>query len=160
MSSWIKDVEYEYVKLENGGSDSMNVDGSGTPVVFEYESSGINYLERLQLFLLDPGTMSHSSFGAIGTLSSGITYGYTKNGSETVIDTIKSNICLIMNFSDNVNVGNTATGFLNEEDYFFGSVIFPEPIFLADEDTIQFTVNDDLTGISVLKARARIWRKV
>ena len=160
MEKLLKDIKYQYVKMLNGSSSDMNVDGSETPVVFKYTSSDLVYLERVQLFLLDSGTMTSSSFGSISALSNGLSYGYTKNSTQYTIDTIKTNLCVMMNFSDNMNNGTTSTGFLNEEDYFFGSVIFPEPILLRSDDTIEFTVNDDLTGIDALKARARIWSPI
>lgn len=157
-----KDVEYLSVKMKNGSNDDMNVDGSITPVLFKYDITGSEwYLDRITFFLYDPGIMSNTVLGSLlSGLTNGIEYGYSKDGSENIIDAIKTNTEMLMNFTTDIHSGQTVTGFLNEEDYFIGSIVFNQRIILRSDtpDYIFFRINDDLTSIGSIKARARIWR--
>jgi hypothetical protein len=88
--------------LENGGSNDLLVDGSGTPVNFTFDADPTLdvYLNTLSLFLLcQPLTFNGSAFGGGAGLTNGIRIAYTSGGSETLIGTLKTNSAMY-GFSD------------------------------------------------------------
>ena len=158
------DWEYKIQALKNGSSEDMNVDGSQANVSFKWEvpSNEIWFVDEIQIFLLDAGVMSHGSFGAISALTNGLNVIIKKNGSEFSLRSIKTNLELLMSFPFPQQAGSSGTGFINDEDYYFGSFDFKFPIRLigSNGDLIKYIVRDNLTSIDVLKGQAILRRPI
>lgn len=157
--------EYALEYLEYSSSKEMNVDGSGTPVIFSHDiPEGEKwFLECVTFFIIDPGTMAYNVFGGLGAaLTNGIDIRITKCGTNYDIRSIKDNSDILMTFNHNINTGSTATAFLNEEDYFCGSLDFREPMKLCgdESDGVKIRIRDDLTGIQRIRATATLWKEL
>jgi len=141
------------------GSREMNVLGTlGSPKIFKYTCTGtdIFIIKRITLFILDPGTMSNDKFGALGAaLTNGLKIVVKQeDGSDTKIKDIFDNVDIFMAFANQISTGETATGFLDEEDYFSGSMDFPDDDFRIkgkSADLVKIIVQDDLTAIQRLR---------
>jgi len=158
-------IIYELVDLENAGSNAMNVDGTSPNISFKYipAAGEVRYLDSIIFFLLDPGTMAHNVFGALGSaLTTGLKIKVKVGGTEYTNKDIVDNVDVLMAFPNVVNTGQSATAFLNEEDYFFGSWLFSKPLKLEgdDGDLVKIIIRDDLTGISRMRSQALIYRYV
>ena len=59
-------------------------------------------------------------------------------------------------------VGSSSTAFLDEEDYYAGSIIFKNPIKLSniDGDLIKIIIKDDLTGIDAMCSQVLVWKSI
>jgi hypothetical protein len=154
------DITYILADLENAGSKDMAVDGSISNVTFSYSvpASEDQYLYAIDLFLLDDGIMSHNKFGSIAELTTGISIKVKTNFEDTVIRDMKNNVDILMSFTENKIVGNSTASFLNEDDYFLGTLRFPIPIRLNGDtsDKVKIIIKDDLTGLDVFRAQARL----
>lgn len=164
-----KNVIYKSVNLLNGVSNSMNVNGSGTPVRFSFVPSSSEkwYLSEITIVLLDDGTMDPTDFGAISTLTNGITLMIQKNSISYEITRIHNNIELISSFFAGGNPTSAVTsggafGFLNTQDAYIGRIIFENPILLngSRSDSVYISINDNLTAIDYLIASAKLYRYV
>ena len=156
------DAQYKLENLTNGDSKSMNVDGSSESVTFKYAipDGEIWWLDKIDIFLLDEGTMGHAVFGSLGAaLTNGVKMRIKKHGDDYVVKDIHDNVDLMMAFNQNKMVGCTDNGFLNENDYYTGTMLFDPAIrlFGADGDLVKIVVEDDLTGIDRFEAIARFW---
>ena len=142
----------------------MNVDGSSTPVIFDYEpGSGETWIvEQIGILILDSGDMSNSNFGSISSLTNGLDIKIEIEGTSYVYKNLKDNTDIVLAFPEQGLVGNSSTGFLSEEDYYVGLFRIPYPIKLhyGEDDSISAVVNDDLTGIGRLRMSALLWRPV
>jgi len=158
--------EYALESLkESGGSQEMDVDGSTASVPFEWEvpSGEVWELLSISFFVLDPGTMSHNVFGALGSaLTNGITVAVKKDGNTMKIKDIKDNVDLYMSFPAEQQVGNSASGFLDDDDYFSGCLRFPDPVELVgdDGDLVRVSVKDDLQNIKRLRTTILVRKKI
>ncbi len=158
------DQPYELLYLENSGNKEMNVDGSSVNKIYKQAvpTDTTWMLEGIHIFMLDPGLMSHNVFGSFGAaLTNGLSIVVKKKGSDFKIKDIMDNTDLYMSFPSNQNVGNSGTGFLDEEDYFYGTLNFQNPLRLAqsDGDLVKIIIKDDLTAIQRLRATILV-RKV
>lgn len=166
MIGYLPDMDqpYELLYLEDSGNKEMNVDGSSVNKVYKQAvpTNEIWMLEGIHIFMLDPGLMAHNVFGSLGSvLTNGLSIVVKKKESDFKIKDIMDNTDLYMAFPSNQNVGNSGTGFLDEEDYFYGTLHFQNPLRLAqsDGDLVKMIVKDDLTAIQRLRATILI-RKV
>jgi len=160
-----KDWEYKIADLENSGSTDFTVDGSVENVTFKWSPGDgeVWTIESITLFLLDPGTMTDSVFGALGSaLTNGLTMKIKRDSTDNLVRVMKDNSCVLMSFGHDVIVGNSATGFLESNDYFKGSFIPKSEMRLVGDtsDNVKIIVKDDLTGIQRLRATAIVKRPI
>ncbi len=157
-----RDYSYEVKQLLDGSSKEMDVNGSGTPDVFSYTASGVEYVDKVTMLLQDPGSMDVRDFGSIsGGLSNGLLIEYQSVGSIIQFANLEDNGDIATTFSNfwaPVN-GEDGLGFLDDEDTIVASYIFPQPIELESGDFFRATVRDNLNGISFLRMSIMI-RKV
>ncbi len=158
-----KDVMYFFTKLLNGSSSDMFVNGSSTPVYFEYApaSGQTSYLECLIFQLQDSGTTTFDKFGAITALTNGITILIKSKGTEYTFANFKNNETIMMVFNTHGLITPTS-GFIEQSDTYIGAVHFQKPIKLQNStgDYIKFKINDNLTAIDHIDASVRYWREI
>ena len=151
-------------KLENGGSDDMTVNGSGTPVDFvDGPPAGqVWYMTGVQLVLIDPGTMDPDDFGSIGGLTNGFGFVVEVNSTEYDVNFIFNNKDLATELPDRHIFTSIDSGFFTEDDVFIGGMIFNPPIKLDGDNGDQMIarVRDNLTGISHLEVAMQAWRVI
>lgn len=155
----------KFAYLLDGSTKGMNVDGSGTPVEYEFAPGGsdVFFVYAISLFILDPGSTRFDKFGAISALSTGLELKLkTDGGAETLIATIQDNTDLNLMFPRDPSTGiDDDDGWMNESDWYKGTHIF-EPTVLkidgAQSDTIKVIVNDDLTDIKALRVLVHAWK--
>lgn len=162
-----QNVTYESGSLLNGSSKSMDVNGSSTAQEFEFApaSGRIYRLQRISLFIQDPGSMDASDFGAIsGSLSTGVVVSAQTSGTEYDIATLQDNMDISMSFYGRVvgGGGEGGSGFFDEDDSYYGVMDFKPEIMLDGDqgDFVKFTINDDLTDLSFFVASYYAWRVV
>lgn len=158
-----KDVMYFFTKLLNGSSSNMSVDGSITPVYFEYApaSGQTSYLETLIFQIQDSGTTTFDKFGAITALTNGITILIKSKGTEYTFANFKNNETIMMLFNTHGLITPTS-GFIEQSDTYIGAVYFQKPIKLQNStgDYIKFKINDNLTTIDHIDASVCYWREI
>lgn len=148
-------VVYQRLFLENTGSNNMAVNGSVTPVVFEYgpPANETWYIDELSFVIDDAGNNTLSYFGAInGGLSNGVLIEQVITSTNYTIVNLKNNLEVVTYFSDHSFRG-LANAYLNSVTFYTGKAELRVPITLsgANGDKIQATVRDDLTGVDDLK---------
>jgi len=152
--------------LKDGETINMKVDGSITPKEFKFAppAGEIWIIEGLRIFLLDGGVMAHNVFGGLAAaLDVGFTVEIKKSqyegGIESVISSIKDNVDLLTAFSTNISTGNSTSAFLNDDDWFMGTLKFGSPIRLCGDegDLIKIVIKDDLTGITRFESTVMAW---
>jgi hypothetical protein len=153
---------YACNRLRNGGSDSMAVNGSVTPVNFDWApASGETwYIETIGLFLQDNGTTLPTNFGSIsGGLTNGVDVIIRSNGVEYTFTNLKTNIDLAMCFRDNYYVPGTS-GLFESADIVCSETLFKQPVKLSEAtgDFVRFRIRDNLTGLDQFRAGTRVWR--
>ena len=146
----------------NGSSADMCVDGSSTPVNFDY-SPGTDetwYLERISFLIDDLGNMDASKFGFLSELTNGLVIKIKTNGTEYTVATLKNNMDVVMMFPIGDGHHSSGGNFLGSVNAYSGVMTFNEPMTLKDStsDYIRFTVNDDLEGLEQHRALAHVWR--
>lgn len=156
-------VIYACQRLLNSGSASMAVNGSVTPVNFDFiPASGETwYVETIGLFLQDNGTTSPTNFGSLATLTNGVDVLIRSNGVEYNYTNLKTNIDIAMCFRDNYFVPGTV-GLFETNDIAISEVIFKQPMILQNStsDYVRFRIRDNLTGLDQFRAGCRVWRTV
>lgn len=159
---------YEFKKLQtSGGIVGMNVDGSTTPVIFEFKPGAgeIFDLQMLTLLMIDPGSMDTTDFGSILKLPTGFLLEMKVNGTGPhTTALLKDNGDIATHFQSLPSIsGNENRGFLDEQDQFRGMMLFdvdPVPLFGDKGDFIRWTVQDDLTKLKELRSSVRLLKTV
>ena len=149
--------------LLNGSSNNMVVDGSVTPVSFKHIVTIDSVIELITLYISDTGNMSETAFGAItGGLTTGIKIKIQSAGVVYDLVTCKNNIDLILSFSDNKVVKQSAAGFMAKDDLFLGSLFTKKEIklYVANNDYVEIIINDDLTGLDQMRASTVLIREI
>lgn len=157
-------VIYAIDHLQNSGSQLMPVNGSVTPVNFDFSpgSGETWYLESLILFLLDSGTTSQNNFGAIsGNLAKGLQILIRSGGVEYTVANIKDNTDIIKVFPHGPIIPPTS-GFIEMSDAYKGCLEFKNPIRIANatSDYVRVKVRDNLTAIDQLEVMYKAWRAI
>lgn len=157
-------IIYKCVRLLNGSSESLAVNGSVTPVNFDFTpASGETwYIETIGFFLQDNGTTSPTNFGSIsGGLTNGVDVIIKSKGVEYTFTNLKTNIDLAMCFRDNYFVPGTA-GLFETNDIAISETILRNPVVLQNStsDFIRFRIQDNLTSLDQFRAGTRIWRTI
>lgn len=144
--------------LKNGGSFEANVDGSSTPVDFTAGPGAgkVWYVTRLAFSILDNGSMSNGSFGVLSALGDpGLEFFIKRNSVEHRIVRVRDNFELSSEFTSDSFSPSGGAGFMNEDDFFKGDMIFPSFVKLDGDngDQVIMRVNDDLTAIDRMASR-------
>lgn len=155
-------VQYKLVKLLNGTSSAQNVDGSVTPVVFEWKP-GMGetwYVESVIFIFSDTGVADIDDYGVITNgLTNGCLLKFRSNGVEGDGQTLKNNISLTQLFSQDSfsPYGN----FMGNKSTFLGRVNFNHPFVLKDStsDYVRMTIRDNLIGIDFQEMSVLVWRE-
>jgi hypothetical protein len=135
---------------ESGGSRDAAVNGSSTPVVFEWVSTEDHaYISRLVVSYVDTGTFDAALYGNGIILTNGISVEVVENG--TVLDlldgeTVKSNadwqaVSYDFHYNDigqGDNVASIRWTFARAG----------HPLELNEGDSLRVTIQDDLTGLT------------
>ena len=150
--------------LLDGSTKNMNVDGSVTPVVYEFAPSGtdIFFINGVSILILDPGKTEADKFGSITALTNGLQLKVkTNGGTETEITNIQDNTDLTLTFNSDITLSNGAgDNWLNDKDWFKGTYQL-DPIVQIDAnqgDTIKIIVRDDLTEVKILRVLVHAWK--
>lgn len=157
-----KDVMYKITPLHNAGVKNMNVNGSVTPVNFDFspDTGETWYLDCLKIFFADSGTTSVTNFGAIAALTNGLQLVVRSNGTEyTVIDSVKNNREITCYFGESPLITPTS-GFIETADVYNGAIFFTPPITLKNStgDYVRMRVRDNLSSIDYLESCIKLWR--
>ena len=156
-------VCYEHHYLMDGSNKSMDVDGSGTAVVFDYEpgTGEVRYLEDLILFGKDRGDGKGSGFFARSQLSNGLLIEFKCQGATTTIANLKHNDEIQINFPIHPFTMHNPSGKWQKDSIVYqGIQHFDVPVcFDGDQsDFIKATVRDNLNGLDELFILARVWK--
>ncbi len=136
-------------------NQNLNVDGSGTPVVYDITNgTGQSlYLYRMLIHITDGSVMDTSKFGGISALTRGLVFRVKHvDGSYHNIVNIKNNgdfgeLAYDVNYSEKAPSGSYGLGvrFTFEK---LGAVIE-----LHDGDKFEVIVQDDLTGLGAIRVK-------
>ena len=130
----------------SGGSEDMTVNGSVTPVSFRFAppAGEIWYVVNTTFLIDDTGINSLTRFGALNSLTNGVLFRTSINGTVYLMATLQENQDLLGEFPDHtLSPSGLFTNLLA------GGVEFEIPIKLVgdDGDYIEFLVQDNLTQI-------------
>ena len=162
----IENIVYQGAALKSGSTENMNVNGSVTPVNFDFNvpSGQTIYLEGIYFLIQDPGTSDPNDFGSIATgLTNGLSINITAIGTSYELFNIKNNTHSTMLFSDNgKTVDHGGSGWLNSNDSFFGGCRFNKPIRMTQStsDLVRVIVRDDLSSIDFCSMMIKYWRVI
>lgn len=155
---------YYVIGLRNGTSETMTVNGSGTPVNFDYApTSGTWYVESLQMFMQASGTPDPGDFGAIaGGITNGVELRIRSAGTEYLVTTLTNNMQLFGLFSNFPGLVPTTGGWWNSKDTYHGVCTFIKPIVLqfSTTDYIRMIVRDNLTSIDNFRVYVKLRRLI
>ena len=133
--------------LTNGGSENMLVNGSVTPVAFEYQpASGVvlSVQQLLVVFAADDFNFDGDSFGPNALLTNGIKFETDIGGVVTEIFNIKQNEDFIRVPGRIPLVNNTGPKDLLGVAFAFGGLM---KLTQADDDKLLVTIRDNLTSV-------------
>jgi len=155
-------VEYKIVKLLNGSSPDMDVNGSSTPVEFDYtpDTDEVWYVERITFVLEDTGSPEPDDFGTIsGPLSNGCLLEVQSNGNTIELANVTSNLEIVQSFA-NESYGDS-NGILGSGASYKGSILFRNPFIIQDStsDFIRMTIRDNITGLNFQQVSILLWRE-
>lgn len=156
--------------LKNGGgSEDMNIDGSTTPVLFEEaaEANKVKWVTSWRLIMngtaLELDTNDFRGFGAAAAapgLTNGLNFFFIQGGREiqVFLDPAKK-IGDFLDYADGYT--NLVNAVSSQSDYLAFDFLFDQPVALpaGSNDKIILQVNDDLTGIDLMKVIVRGWQE-
>lgn len=147
----------------NGASDNLIVNGSVTPVNFDFTpASGETwYLEGLQLVFSDSAAQTPAEFANLTALTNGVDVLVRTNGTEYTLTNLKNNSQVLQFFHDNKIIHLGSSNFFNV-DGFTGDIHFPIPMTLQNStsDYVRVQIRDNLTGMDYFTIRVTLWRVV
>lgn len=148
--------------LLNGASRNAAVDGSSTPVTFEYvNSSSVNdeVITAMHYVLTDSGTFDVGKFAAHTALTNGIEWQVIRADGTTVkhdltggfpIKTNEELIAVARDFQE-IAFGVVEEVIVGQLDLRIGDT----PIVLRPGERIRMTINDDLSGLGLFYMKVR-----
>lgn len=151
---------YSIVNLTNAGSRAMNVNGATTPVTFQYSASGTTYyVESMNFFLADNAALDSGGFGALAALTNGLIIEYQSKGVLYTLTNIQTNGDITTTMGDSA-FGALQSGLLGTDAYLTGTAKVQQRIAIdpAFGDFFRARVRDNLTGLTSLNIRIRVWR--
>jgi len=130
--------------VDGSNSKDMNVDGSSTPVTFQYApTAALTEVVSLTCILVNAGSSALNGFTS--ALANGIVVNQTVNGVTSEVKLIKDKSDLVSVFSSDLVEPLSSSSFIGT---FKASV--DSPLILSNGDSIAVTIQDDLTAISTL----------
>lgn len=156
---------HKRVALLNGSSKNLIVNGSGTPVNFDFTPGAgeIWYLQDIVgLMSFDTGNAEHNLFIRSSALTNGIKIEVKSNGTVSQYSLIKDNYDFISTFHDFSEIDKQ--GFLHQRNFrgswhFEGSTV--PAIKNSTSDYIRVKIQDNLTNIKDLEGleiHVHIWK--
>lgn len=146
--------------LDESGEKNMNVNGSGTPIMFSFtpEPEEVWYVEKICVCLLDVGTLDPQEFGATATITNGVDLVMSTGGETHVITNMKDNVDLVLSFPGD-GVSNDGTAMFGDDGY-LGCVSFKSPLVIdgALSSFVTCQINDDLRSLTVFEMRLHMWK--
>ena len=132
--------------LKNGSNDSMRVDGSSTPVYYDFLADATDdiLLFELRLTMTSPDwTLGDDHFGSTGPLSNGLLIEITSNGYTTELSNLKVNEDWFL-----IPFAIMTIEIAGPKDYVQAALNFGGVIRLVggSSDKIRITVRDDLSA--------------
>ena len=141
--------------LQDGGSDEMAVDGSSTPVDFEYTvpASQEVLLSRAAVFIQDAGP-SPTEFGGIAALTNGLLI-QVRDGADQLVkqfgEPIQDNTDFVLLAGTDV-VYELTTGVDSVSvRWTFSRTSGGDLLQLREGETFRVRVQDDLTGLTSMR---------
>lgn len=152
-------IAYSIPFLLDGAATNMNIDGSGTPVVFTLTPGAGKefFVEKINLFMRDQGAFKLDEFGSGKALTTGIKLEIKSKGVLQTALIVKNNRELIENI-DNLNTFSQIEG----NPLFVMSKVFEKPITLLGDqgDFIKLTIQDDLTFLQEFFSKVKYWEVI
>ena len=151
-----------YKFLLNAASRDMAVNGSVTPVVFEWENTtGVTvYVHRMLIYYADAGTFDANLYANGAILTNGIEFKHVNAADEVILDLmdgfpVKTNshwsaLCYDWQYNAVGTGDNTAS-----VRWTFDKA--GKSIQVADGEKLQMTINDNLTGLTEHFAQIQGW---
>lgn len=144
---------YKYLR-ESGGSEDMAVNGSSTPVVFEYEvpAQRALLLEKITLSIENAG-ITPSNFGGVSALSNGLLIQAVDAENVVLLDYTDS--VPIKNLADFLSIGGSGAKLFDDSlgvDAMGITIPFGSLDALKAGEKIRIVVQDNLTGMDQMKA--------
>jgi len=147
--------------LKNGSSKAMNVNGSSTPVNFDFApgQGEVWYLSKISSMLSDDGLTRHGpgDFGGLSSLTNGVEIRIKTEGAESVLATLQDNADFLQVFSD---LNRDYSEVFSSQIALSGTRSFINPIKLDGDqgDFIRFRILDNLTGLTHFRATAKLFK--
>lgn len=145
---------------DSGGNVDMDVDGSVTPVNFDFAPSAgeVFYLENITFGLDDTGTATPIKYGNETALANGVEIIFHLDGSDYSVLTLKNNGDISLAFNNGVAQFEGGK-FMNFTKGFIAKMDFATDITLNgdDGDYVRFVIQDDLSGLTFQRAAAQLW---
>lgn len=159
----LNNIIYSLSALSNGFTTNMNVNGSVTPVNFDFTpASGETwYISSLATFLLDNGSTLPRSFGVLTALTNGVEIRIRSEGTEYLVATLHNNMEVQLVFKEFPWIPGTS-GFNESSDIYCGQLFFPVPVKLQNStaDFIRIRIRDNLTGVDQFRSTVKVWRQI
>lgn len=153
MPASTKPTEVVFNLVRNGASADMNVDGSVTPVHFDYVAVNDRYVDRCNFVIIDGGITPIKFGGISGGLTNGVLVRVVDSDDATVLDflegeTIKKNADWdFLAGTDNI-IENAAGDDHMCIRWTLSKGMRGKPMYLPIGWKLRFTVQDDLTPIT------------
>lgn len=152
-----------------GGSESMLVDGSSTPVLFEETSQAdrVKWIVSWRLVMnstyMELETNDFRRFGTAATapgLTNGVQFYFVQGGRqiEVFLEPVK-NVGRFLDYADSYT--NLVNAVSSQGDYLSFDFVFDQPVALpaGSNDKIVFKVSDDLTALDFMQVVVRGWQE-
>lgn len=137
--------------LRNAGSRAMNVNGAVTPVVFSHEATTDEQIGSIHVHMTDTGIKS-DGFGGLTTLTNGVTIAVLDHDGEQIADFGTEDHPMKQNV-DFSAIGGTR--YVRDDAGGGDGIVIIDiqfresgaDLLLRKGETMQWTVNDNLTGL-------------
>lgn len=152
-----------------GGSESMLVDGSSTPVLFEETSQAdrVKWIVSWRLVMnstyMELETNDFRRFGTAAIapgLTNGVQFYFVQGGRqiEVFLEPVK-NVGRFLDYADSYT--NLVNAVSSQGDYLSFDFVFDQPVALpaGSNDKIVFKVSDDLTALDFMQVVVRGWQE-
>lgn len=151
---------YYNVPLTNGTVENMAVNGSTVNQNFRHSpSSGIWYLESLNLLIADDATYQLNGVGAVSTpLTNGIQINIQSKGVVYQIANLQSNIHIFNTFPHE-KLAIEKSGVLGTSSTLCGVMLLHNRLTIDSSygDYIEVKIRDNLTTLTELRVSAELW---
>jgi len=155
-------VHYRVQALVDGTSKDQVVDGSVTPVEFDYApASDISYVESIIFIIDDNGNVPPDKYAGRATaLANGTQVLVQSQGTEYEISNLQDNSDISAAF---VRSGFSAGGgWMASANLYFGELVFFIPMILnfSDGDYVRIKVRDDISKLNYQLGYVKFWRQI